>query len=187
MSIKGRVGRHTMAGGRQCQNWSADQQVVIDLLNRIPLAQGGAEGTLRGRIVSGISSDALYGAILVFEQPFFPGQHSGFVNPSGPMLRRMEQVATDANRQASPSPIAPPPESNLQILRRNLLDDSQATKVDPFWAMHKGSFQPLINMAYKHINNLIEMNLQQLPWQVELFGRAFVLSQDEMLMHFPTF
>ncbi len=33
MSIRGRVGRHTNARGKQCQNWENDQRTVIDLLN----------------------------------------------------------------------------------------------------------------------------------------------------------
>lgn len=73
------------------------------------------------------------------------------------------------------------------ILRRNLLDNALATKLDPYWAMHKLRFQPLIQMAHKHINNLIELNLTELPWPAELFGRAYVLREGEHLMHFPTF
>jgi len=41
MSIRARVGRHTQMGGKQCQNWSDDQQAVVDLLNRIAPSNGG--------------------------------------------------------------------------------------------------------------------------------------------------
>ena len=185
MSIKGKVGRHAMAGGRQCQNWPTDQQVVVNLLNRITADKGGAHGTLTERIISGISGDKLYGAILVFETHHFPRQRSGFVEPNGPMLRRMEGEAAAAGALASL--IKPRAEARLEILRRNLFDDGQAKKADSFWTMHKASFQPLVDLAYKHISNLIEGSHKQLPWPVALFGRAYVLSEDDTLYYLPTY
>ena len=185
MPIKGRVGRHAMAGGRECQNWASDQQVIIDLLNRIPSSEGGAQGGLHDRVISGISSQALYDAILTFERHNFPGHNSGYVDPNGPMLHRMEEVA--ARRAGNPAPAVASQESRLQTLRRNLLSDALAIKFDPFWAMHKVQFQPLIQMAEKHITSLEAMNLTALPWPVELFGRAFILAEHELLYHFPTF
>lgn len=107
MTIKGRVGQHAMSGGRQCQNWSSDQQVIIDLLNRIPSSEGGTQGALRGPTISGISSKPLSDAILAFEQHYFPGQHSGFVDPNGPMLRRMEEVAARTSHPAVAAPTDP--------------------------------------------------------------------------------
>jgi hypothetical protein len=41
MPIRARVGKHTRAGGRQCQNLADDQRTVVDLLNRIPTARAG--------------------------------------------------------------------------------------------------------------------------------------------------
>lgn len=166
--------------GRQCQNWPVDQQHIIDLLNRIPANQGGAHGTLSGRIISGISSDALYGAILAFEEKHFPGRRSGFVDPNGAVLRRMEAlVSSQSSAPSAPSPqVSPKPPSPLQILRRNLLDDAEASRIDPFFPMFKSQIQPLITMAHRHISNLIEMGRTELPWRVELFGRAYVLSRD---------
>ena len=93
MPLRGRVGRHAKTGA-QCQNWADDQQTVISLLNLIPTADGGAGGVLGGRIVAGISSDRLYKAILRFQQQHFPKQTSGFVDPGGAVLARMEQLAT---------------------------------------------------------------------------------------------
>jgi hypothetical protein len=179
MSIKGRVGRHAHVGGHQCQNWTADQQYVINLLNQIPASQGGAHGTLNGRIISGISSEALYQAILVFEEKYFPGQRSGFVDPNGKLLQRMEKEASQLNTRDVPPPSpqpAPKPVSPLQTLQRNLLDDALASKVDPFFPMYKSQVQPLITLAYKHIDNLIEMGMAELPWRLEMFGRAHVTS-----------
>jgi len=88
MSLRGRVGRHGTSG-RQCQNWGDDQQQVIDLLNAIPVIRGGAAGSLHGRVVMGIASEALCQAILRFEDKQFPGQRSGFVDPGGAMWNRM--------------------------------------------------------------------------------------------------
>ena len=59
MPIRARVGKHTKAGGRQCQNWADDQRTVVDLLNRIPTASGGAGGGLRPRIIGGIAGNEL--------------------------------------------------------------------------------------------------------------------------------
>ena len=78
MSIRARVGRHTRAGGRQCQNWSEDQKVVTELLNGISAANGGAGGGLGGRTVAGICDDGLYAAIARFEDKYFPDQRGGF-------------------------------------------------------------------------------------------------------------
>jgi hypothetical protein len=98
MSLRGRVGRHGV-GGRQCQNWVDDQQQVIDLLNSIPVAQGGAGGQLGGRIVLGIASQALNLAIARFEDRYFPGQRSGFVDPGAKMWKRMASVMAASNPQ----------------------------------------------------------------------------------------
>jgi len=88
MSLRARVGRHNNTG-RQCQNWADDQRTVIKLLNAVPAVQGGAGGSLGGRIVVGIASEALCQAILRFEEWYFPGQRSGFIDPGGPMWRRL--------------------------------------------------------------------------------------------------
>jgi hypothetical protein len=96
MSIKARVGRHAKDGGRECQNWAEDQRTVIDLLNAIPAAAGGAGGGLKPRIVSGVCSDELYRAILVFEGRYMPGPIDGFLDPDGGMLKRMEELTKPA-------------------------------------------------------------------------------------------
>lgn len=108
MPIRARVGRHTQAGGRQCQNWADDQQVVIALLNRIPVRDGGAGGSLTGRVVAGLSSEVLYRAISRFEDRHFPGQRSGFVDPGGPMLVRMEALAARTATPRRAASVAPP-------------------------------------------------------------------------------
>ena len=114
MPIRARVGKHTRAGERQCQNWADDQKAVIDLLNRISAASGGAGGGLKPRIVAGLASRELYAAIVVFETKHFPGQRLGFFEPGGPMFRKLELLGTPApappvRAPALPLPSATPP------------------------------------------------------------------------------
>jgi hypothetical protein len=120
MSLRGRVGRHTNDGGRQCQNWPEDQQTVIALLNRIPFSDGGAGGSITGRVVSGQSSEALYSAISRFEDKYFPGQQRGFVDPGGAMLKRMEELAA----RTAPAP-APPPAKSKTVFHPGVMHDHQ--------------------------------------------------------------
>ena len=93
MPLRARVGRHTRAGGRHCQNWPDDQQNVISLLNRVPISDGGSAGRLGNKVISGICSDELYRAISSFEDKHFPGQGSGYIDPDGAILKRMEDLA----------------------------------------------------------------------------------------------
>jgi len=170
MPLRGRVGRHNKTGGRHCQNWADDQQTIITLLNSISPADGGAGGGLGGRMVAGISSDALFRAILNFEDKHFPGQRSGFVDPGGAMFKRMEELASRG--AAGPMAVAPPAvpvETPLDKLRRNVLDDSQAYG---FTAGQMVAFDPLVKMAVKHIDDLKNQRFTQLPWPVEMYGRA---------------
>jgi hypothetical protein len=106
MPIRARVGKHTRAGERQCQNWADDQKTVIDLLNRIPVINGGAGGGLRPRVIGGIASHELYAAIVSFETKHFPEQRLGFFEPGGAMFRKLEMLGTPA---PAPAPSAPPP------------------------------------------------------------------------------
>ena len=57
MALKARVGRHADTG-RQCQNWKDDQEAVILLLNKVPIADGGADGTLKAAAVPGLEGPA---------------------------------------------------------------------------------------------------------------------------------
>jgi hypothetical protein len=109
MPIRARVGRHTQAGGRHCQNWADDQKTVIDLLNRIPIASGGTGGGLRPRVIAGIASNELYAAIVAFETKNFPGQRLGFFEPSGPMFKKLEALGTPAPAPPAHAPAASPP------------------------------------------------------------------------------
>jgi hypothetical protein len=101
MPLRGRVGRHANTGAH-CQNWTEDQQTVIALLNRIPVSDGGAGGSLGGRVIAGLSSDALFQAILRFEKQHFPANQWGFVDPGGAVLTRMEMLASRAAPAAAP-------------------------------------------------------------------------------------
>lgn len=106
MALRGRVGRHTQLGGKQCQNWSDDQQAVIDLLNRIAPSNAGTGGSFKPRIIAGIASDALSNAIVAFENRHFPGQRRGFVEPGGTMYQKLEALAA---APATPVPVVTTP------------------------------------------------------------------------------
>ena len=112
MALRARVGRHTQAGGRHCQNWSDDQQAVVSLLNSISVPDGGTGGSLTPRIVAH-RGDALYNAIVAFENKYFPGQRRGFVDPGGNIHVKLEALARAAAappaRPAAPPPPPPPP------------------------------------------------------------------------------
>jgi hypothetical protein len=133
MPLKGRVGRHA-SDGRQCRNWKADQQTVIDLLNKIPIADGGTGGTLGGRIVGGLASRALCEAILAFEKKHFPGRVKGFVDPGGAVLAKLEALVN----QPPPAPAPKPPnqwdvlttKSVMQGVRGGLADDQKLNHAD---------------------------------------------------------
>src|SRR5262249_34702590 len=162
----GRVGRHTQAGGRQCQNWPDDQQTVLALLNRIPVSDGGAGGSLGGRIVSGLASDALARAIARFEDRHFPGQRSGFVDPGGPLPgpRADWPGPPPAAPRTPPAPPQAPVETPLDILRRNVLNGSGYRGKKQVWpANDRGLFVALVTMAVRHIDRLKAQGFDKLP------------------------
>jgi hypothetical protein len=107
MPIRARVGRHTRSGGGHCQNWADDQKAIIDLLNKIPRASGGTQGGLNPRIVAGICSNELYAAISAFEDKYWPGQRSGYIDPGGAMYQKLALLAAPA-AAPPPAPAAPP-------------------------------------------------------------------------------
>lgn len=179
MAIRARVGRHARNGGRQCQNWADDQQTVSGLLNRIPTEKGGTQGGLNGRFTAGICSDPLYGAILLFENKYFPGQGNGFVDPASMMLKRMEDLAEPGGNGApAASKNQTAAETPLDILRRNVLDDSLGKS--RWTAGERIAFDPLVKLAVQHIDVLKAKGYQKLPWAVEMFGRAYITREDPM-------
>ena len=103
MPLRARVGRHASTGA-QCQNWVEDQQIVTALLNLIPRNDGGAEAGIAGRVVGGIASDALCSAILTFQKKYFPAHQTGFVEPTGVAIAKLEELAA----RPSPAPAAAP-------------------------------------------------------------------------------
>lgn len=169
MSIDERVGRHTRDQGRQCRNLLKDQQTVTDLLNRIPVNQGGAGGTLPKPIHNGTCSPALYRAISQFEDKYFPGQRRGFVEPGGAMLKRMEELAGQAAKAAAETP--------LDVLRRNvLLHDSSWSE---WTASELASLDRSVKQAVRYIDDLKARGLVRLPTYIVLFGSAWI--QDDTM------
>jgi hypothetical protein len=179
--IRGRVGRHTQAGGRQCQNWSDDQKFVIALLNLISISDGGAGGHLDvgGRIVAGIASDTLCRAISTFEDRHFPRQRSGFVDPGGGMLRRMEEIV--ARSVKAPAirprldPIVVPPPIPVRTSLDRALDN---VFIDAPWSSYpvaqRNAFTRVVGLAVLYIEALKAQGMTGLPYQVVLFGRAYL-------------
>jgi hypothetical protein len=105
LPLRARVGRHARTGA-QCQNWADDQQKVISLLNAIPAPDGGAAGTINGRVVAGIASDQLYAAILRFQKKHFGAQQTGFIE-FGAQLTKLEALVANLPT-ASAAPAASP-------------------------------------------------------------------------------
>jgi hypothetical protein len=181
MPLRGRVGRHTQSGGRHCQNWVEDQEAVIMLLNHVPLSSGGAGGSLDGRIhgrmVAGMASEALYASISRFEDMHFPRQRSGFVDPGGAMLRRMQDLASRASEPADELPTLDPVpatffDKSIDFQRRKVLDERKAKL---FSEAERKAFKPLVDMAVKHIDSLKnDLGRTELPWPVGMFGRAYI-------------
>src|SRR5262245_41855498 len=72
-----------------------------------PSAPGGAGGSLPLTTGKGDCTDALYKAISVFEDKYFGTQHSGYVDPGGKMLGKMEElVKAPATSAAAPKAAA---------------------------------------------------------------------------------
>ena len=179
MPIRGRVGRHTRAQGRHCQNWPDDQKTVVALLNKIDFDAGGAEGSLDTQVVNGVCSAKLYSAISRFEDKYFPGQRSGFVDPRGKMLQRMEKLSTGGPKVIIES-VKSVPKNYLADLHACLLDDSEVR--GKWTAGEQVQVDGLVNMAINHLDRLMGMDLDDLPWPAELFGRAYVTRYDPMAM-----
>ena len=199
ITIRGRVGRHTGDGGRNCQNWSDDQKTVADLLNGIRTRDGGAGGAIDARFINGIAGDSLYRAISRFEDQYFPGQRSGFVDPAGAMLKRIEDVherwtSSLDYLNSIRTPEKPNTETPLDKLRRNLEDDPiwysrypHNRKHYEFEKSERVAIAPLITMCTKHVDALKELGRTTLPWRAEIFGRAHVLaSGDSGIIRFQT-
>lgn len=142
MALRARVGRHTGDGGRQCQNWPDDQQTVISLLNSIPVAAGGAAGSLSKPAISGICSDELYHVISIFENKYWPGQRSGYVDPGGAMLRRMQELAAkSAIRFVTPEQWLGPPTGKARVISdKDLPLDSNSV----LWIGLEGDLQNIV-------------------------------------------
>jgi hypothetical protein len=88
--INASVGK--FGGGKQCYNIARDQQVVQDLLNKIPAAQGGAGGALTAPIIDRVVSASLHEAILEFQRVNHCSV-DGHVDPNEHTIQLMNQLA----------------------------------------------------------------------------------------------
>jgi len=132
MPIRARVGRHTRSGGGHCQNWADDQKVIIDLLNKIPRTGGGTQGGLNPRIVAGICSNELYAAISAFEDKYWPGQRSGYIDPGGAMYQKLATLAAPA--------AAPPPAPSRAAAPSSAADHRPDSPSSDGWRENAASF-----------------------------------------------
>jgi hypothetical protein len=184
MSLRARVGRHTLEGGRQCQNWADDQQKITDLLNRIGLNEGGAAGNLKAPIRSGFCGDALYSAILKFENKHSPAQRRGYVDPGGAMWKRMADLGGGTTLVVETGRAVLEPETKLDILRRNVLAMPSAVTripIENWWtAGDRVQLDRLVQVAVQHIESLQRVTDQagnhreNLPSWGQVFGMVYV-------------
>lgn len=95
--FKASVGKYG-TGGRQCYNTASDQQMIQDLLNRIPESYGGTEGKLKAPPLWGIVSDDLHKAIVHF-QTFYADRGllpaDGHIDPHERTLKVLLKIAYD--------------------------------------------------------------------------------------------
>ena len=96
--VRASVGKY--GKGKQCFNFSADQQIVQNLLNQIPASQGGADDELTDPIVDRVISDSLYQAILTFQR-INRCSVDGHVDPYARTIQLMNQLA------GSSGPVSP--------------------------------------------------------------------------------
>src|SRR5580658_9688166 len=91
------------AVGRQpALNAKGDQEVVQNLLNRIPRSLGGAEGSLQIPPQAGQVSAALQAAIEVFQQRNVSGPYrDGRVDPNAETIQKLKQLAASSSPAGS--------------------------------------------------------------------------------------
>ena len=106
MKLRDKVGR-IASTGRHCQNWKQDQEVVFNLLSKIPISDGGGEGVLQkpARFVNGNIDQSIYTAILYFQKKNFPrSEPDGHIRPGGPTFQKLVSLAAGSATRPAPSP-----------------------------------------------------------------------------------
>ncbi len=94
MDIQSSVGRRQ---GRNSQNRVTDQEIVQSLLNRIPVSQGGAGGSLGDPLVNGMCGDRLFEAIMRFQRHHIGNRADGHVDPHGPTITALNRLSEQAS------------------------------------------------------------------------------------------
>jgi hypothetical protein len=128
------------------------------------------------KVVDGVCSAQLYGAISRFEDKWFPGQRSGFVDPNGNLLKLMEQTSAQAATKVTVVNYRPP--GFLPELRASLLDDTPTR--GEWTAGERVELDKLVNVAIKYIDGRIQAKIQDIGWDALLFGRAYITRFDPM-------
>jgi hypothetical protein len=95
-------------GTKECYNFPKDQSAIIRLLNQIGKADGGCkEDPLPGTPRLGKCSAELYDAITRFQRRVGGLPLDGHVDPGGPTLRKLNEVASRQSGAVKPEPVAP--------------------------------------------------------------------------------
>lgn len=133
LQLKDKVGRFATTG-RSCQNWKKDQELVISLLNKIAISDGGAENTLKPQmVVTGYASDGLYNSILYFQKKNFPGTPDGYVRPAG----RHSVGSLNCRRRRLPSPPCQRANGTQSRLLPSMLHFAKASSTIQSWTTQR--------------------------------------------------
>jgi hypothetical protein len=95
ITITAPVGRGISSTGKRAVNNGPDVKKIADLLNRIPVAQGGWKGRADGRLlpVTETMTNELHQAIVDFQRKQYAGWSDGVVDTDKKTLRDMNRTA----------------------------------------------------------------------------------------------
>lgn len=102
--LKSDVGR-ALSSGRSCMNRTEDQQLVVELLNRVSADEGGADGVLSVYRVPGYAEPPLCRAIVRFQRRHFPREVTGVIAPKSAVFARLQLLAAREATAPTPPPL----------------------------------------------------------------------------------
>lgn len=175
MEIKSSVGRRN---GNHSRNRASDQKIVQDLLNQIPVSEGGGGNALRERMVEGMCTDGLYNAILKFQKKHLPKFADGRVDPDGPTFQALLQMSGYNQAVKSTAQLIEEGWGVLQSASRQLAVE-EAKRAEDF-RKYRSSVEAMTDNPYRYaalsyLDALAAKSGQTtpvLPAEIVLFGRA---------------